>query len=292
MISISRLRYRLAVFAALMGASLLISFLWPALAAGPAAEALAAGAPAPNPMVLRVTSLACAGQTVTTTFQVSNLPRASQVTDYGSVSYVVNGQTRTASFQSRRSDAAIYADTETLAQAASSLPWDITGASAAIDTNSGVVTLILANPGSYTVSCTAAATATPTETLTPTQTPTPTDTPTPTSTSTPTMTPTATSTSVPTDTATSVPTLAATATSAPTDTPTPQATETAVPTLVPATGTPPGAAGIGGAGVAPTTLPETGTSNLTAVALVVLVLGVLFVGAGFVVVRRSFLVKR
>jgi hypothetical protein len=75
------------------------------------------------------------------------------VTSYGQVSYVVNGQNRTATFQKRTGDTAHYVDTIPPAQQPSNGVYNVTSGKVTITTTTGAFLVNLHNPGSFTVKC-------------------------------------------------------------------------------------------------------------------------------------------
>lgn len=100
---------------------------------------------------LNLSQVRCSGQNVQVDFVVVQLPDG--VTDYGSVSYVVNGQTRTAAFSKRTGGVAHYLDSIAPADQAPGGSYDITSASVTISFQGGQLTPKLENPNTLTVIC-------------------------------------------------------------------------------------------------------------------------------------------
>lgn len=117
----------------------------------------------PNPQ-LSLGELRCAGQTVRVEFVVSQLP--DNVTSFGSVSYVVNGQNRSASFTKRSGSVGYYSDTIPPPAQSANGAYDITSASVTITVNGGLTfSPALRNPNQFTLVCrTTGRSSTPTPT--------------------------------------------------------------------------------------------------------------------------------
>jgi hypothetical protein len=109
--------------------------------------------PAPFPDVrLTLGQVNCSSSDVRIEFTVRQLPTTG-VTSYGSVSYVVNGQTRTASFDRKGGTNARYRDTITRSQQASNNVYNITSGTVTLTISGQPVTATLENPNSFTVRC-------------------------------------------------------------------------------------------------------------------------------------------
>lgn len=106
---------------------------------------------APPGTKLNVSSVTCAGQNVWVNFVVVQLPN--NVTNYGIVTYVVNGNTRTATFDKRTGDTAHYIGLILPAQQSLNRTYHITSGSVTITTTTGSFTLPLHNPGTFHASC-------------------------------------------------------------------------------------------------------------------------------------------
>ncbi len=165
---LNKKRKLFAGVAYLLGIALLLAAFWPGFSPASANTALAQGT-----MQLRLNSITCSGQTVRAIFVVTNAPPASQINNYGSVSYTANGQTRTASFSGRSGNDLFYVDTQVVGPSVSSATVNVTAGSVTLMLNSGSVTLNLSNPGPVVITCTTAGTATPTAVATATSTPLP-----------------------------------------------------------------------------------------------------------------------
>lgn len=109
--------------------------------------------PAPFPDVrLTLGQINCSSNDPRVEFTVRGLPTTG-VTDFGSVSYVVNGQTRTASFDRRSGTNARYRDTIPRSQQPSNNVYNITSGTVTLTISGQSVTATLENPNSFTVRC-------------------------------------------------------------------------------------------------------------------------------------------
>ncbi|MCW5849200.1 MAG: hypothetical protein KIT87_03875 [Anaerolineae bacterium] len=195
-------------------------------------EVEATATPTPVSVQLRLSQIICRGDgVVEVRFVVVHAPDPDTISNYGFVTYEVNGATRSANFDKRMEDTLLYVDYILPADQSATGLYDVTSGAVTLITTSGLVTNVLHNPSVAYAACSSAtltSTATPTDTPTNTptlQTPTPTDTPTNTPTNTP-ITPTSTPTNTPTNTpVTPTPTPTNTPTNTPT-TPTPTPTNT------------------------------------------------------------------
>jgi len=75
------------------------------------------------------------------------------VSAYGTVAYVVNGQTRSAAFDRRTGNTARYLDTIPAAQVATNGIYSVSSASVTVTYAAGTLTLSLNNPGSFIARC-------------------------------------------------------------------------------------------------------------------------------------------
>jgi len=100
---------------------------------------------------LNVSNVTCAGQNVWVNFVVVQLPN--NVTNYGIVTYVVNGNTRTAIFDKRTGDTAHYLGLILPGQQSLNHIYHITSGSVTITTTTGAFTLPLSNPGTFHAAC-------------------------------------------------------------------------------------------------------------------------------------------
>jgi hypothetical protein len=119
--------------------------------ATPAQSGLAAPTVPKRDEVLEFKNFTCPQQTLVAEFNVSNL--GDNVTDYGTVSYVVNGQTRTAAFERRTGNTARYVDTIPPAQQSTNGVYSVSSGSVTITSGSSSKTLSLKNPGTFSARC-------------------------------------------------------------------------------------------------------------------------------------------
>jgi hypothetical protein len=146
---------RMAALALLVCGVLLLganSAAWATPARAPAGQTVPTRTPAQSPGPrLNLSQIRCSGQNVQVDFVVVQLP--ADVTDYGTVSYVVNGQTRTAAFSKRTGDVAHYLDSIPPAAQAPDGGYDITAATVTLVAAGGQLTVTLENPNEFTVIC-------------------------------------------------------------------------------------------------------------------------------------------
>jgi hypothetical protein len=125
---------------------------WATPSQAPAAQTVPTRTPgsAPGPR-LGLADVHCSGEDVRVEFLLNQLP--SDVTDFGAVTYVVNGQTRTASFDRLTGGVAHYVGTIPAAEASDNGSYDITAATVTITTSGGQITATLSNPRTATAAC-------------------------------------------------------------------------------------------------------------------------------------------
>jgi hypothetical protein len=105
----------------------------------------------PPPEVLVLTTVVCPQNNVQVSFNVNSL--GSDVTGYGTVTYVVNGVTRTAAFNQRNGNVANYTDAIPPANQASDRRYNIASAQVTLTVTGGTRTIFLSNPRISTANC-------------------------------------------------------------------------------------------------------------------------------------------
>jgi len=100
---------------------------------------------------LNLSQIRCSGQDVQVDFVIVQLP--DNVSDYGTVSYVVNGQNRTAAFSKRTGGVAHYLDSIPPAAQAPDGGYDVTAATVTLVVGGQPLTVTLENPNKFTVIC-------------------------------------------------------------------------------------------------------------------------------------------
>jgi hypothetical protein len=125
---------------------------WATPSQSPAAQTVPTRTPnsAPGPRI-NLNAIRCDDGNVRIEFIVVQLPDG--VTDYGAISYVVNGQTRTAAFSGLNGVNARYADVIPPAQQASNGVYSISSATLTLTLSGGTATATLTNPGARTAEC-------------------------------------------------------------------------------------------------------------------------------------------
>jgi hypothetical protein len=106
------------------------------------------GAPGPR---LTINQLRCSGENVVVEFIVRQLP--DNTTGFGSVSYTVNGQNRTANFDQRTGGDAGYVDSIPRSAQPSNNAYEISAASVDLTVGAQTITVGLENPNRFTVVC-------------------------------------------------------------------------------------------------------------------------------------------
>lgn len=108
---------------------------------------------------LNLGQVSCAGADVLVEFVLVQLP--DNITDFGAVSYVVNGQTRTAAFERRTGNVAHYIDRIPPSAQAPNGSYDVTSATVTLVAGGQPVVLSLQNPNRFTAVCRTAPPPTP-----------------------------------------------------------------------------------------------------------------------------------
>ncbi|MBK9713275.1 MAG: hypothetical protein IPO81_18465 [Kouleothrix sp.] len=119
---------------------------WATPSQSPPAGTVPTRTPNPGPR-LNLSEVKCSNQSISIEFVAVQLPDS--VTDYGTVTYVVNGQSGTAAFSKRTGGVAHYLGT--IATPAPDDRYSVTSASVTLATSGGPITLSLSNPGTFTV---------------------------------------------------------------------------------------------------------------------------------------------
>jgi hypothetical protein len=107
--------------------------------------------PVNPPEILTLNQIHCSNGNVLVEFMVHNPP--SGTTDYGSVSYDVNGQTRTATFDGLTGNNALYVDSIPSSAQSSKSTYDVTSASVTLTASGRQINISLQNPNKFTVVC-------------------------------------------------------------------------------------------------------------------------------------------